>query len=170
MDIHEHMSRVLAFANKAHAGQMRRGGVEPYINHPIRVCKLLAEQCCIGNRDILTLAILHDVVEDTPYSFEDCNIFFNSQEGVEALRLITKMEGESSADALDRLVASGNRIALWVKAADAMENSVMCEAGEKFTREVLGKDPDVERTKYIEKAQACLSVLGKDIEVFTAGV
>lgn len=169
MDIHEHMERVFAFAEKAHEGQMRRGGVEPYINHPMRVCRLLAEQF-IGHRDILTLAVLHDVVEDTPYGFEDCYQFFSTQQGIEALHLITKMEGESSAEAMDRLLSSRNRIALWVKAADALDNSVMCEASIKFTRDVLGKDPAVEQAKYIEKAKACLDLLGKDINSFTLGV
>ncbi|MDP0561419.1 MAG: bifunctional (p)ppGpp synthetase/guanosine-3',5'-bis(diphosphate) 3'-pyrophosphohydrolase [Candidatus Endonucleobacter sp. (ex Gigantidas childressi)] len=50
------------FAEKAHAGQVRRSG-EPYITHPLEVASLLADM----HMDHLSLmaAMLHDVIEDT---------------------------------------------------------------------------------------------------------
>lgn len=52
------------FAEEAHAGQTRKSGV-PYITHPVAVAYLLAEYKADEN-SIIT-ALLHDVVEDTPF-------------------------------------------------------------------------------------------------------
>ncbi len=37
----------------------------PYINHPLRVARLLAEVGGIQDEDVLVAAVLHDTVEDT---------------------------------------------------------------------------------------------------------
>ncbi len=54
-----------SFAAKKHTGQKRKDGVEPYINHPLEVANLLANVGQVTDEDILTAAILHDVLEDT---------------------------------------------------------------------------------------------------------
>lgn len=148
---------VVSFARLAHTGQMRRGGEEPYINHPLRVYGMLKKDGYTG--DILVVAILHDVVEDTSYGFDDCYAFIETEEGREALRLVTKMDGESSLAALERLLSSTNRIALLVKAYDALDNARITEYGAEFTRAVLGLDPVKEAAKYQNKAQACFDAL-----------
>ena len=54
-------------ASGAHAGQVRKSG-EPYITHPVAVAEILAE---LGmDQATITAALLHDTVEDTPYSLE----------------------------------------------------------------------------------------------------
>lgn len=58
--------RALEFAARRHRTQKRKGeDKSPYINHPIQVANLLANE--VGEKDpiLLTAAILHDVVEDT---------------------------------------------------------------------------------------------------------
>ena len=58
--------RALEFAAGRHRTQKRKGEDQsPYINHPIQVASLLANEG--GERDpvLLTAAILHDVIEDT---------------------------------------------------------------------------------------------------------
>ena len=58
--------KALEFAAWRHRTQKRKGEDQsPYINHPIQVASLLANEG--GERDpvLLTAAILHDVVEDT---------------------------------------------------------------------------------------------------------
>jgi len=65
MNDHFKLIDALAFAAERHKYQTRKGkGMIPYINHPIRVAKILAE---FGetDTDLLISALLHDVIEDT---------------------------------------------------------------------------------------------------------
>ena len=55
------------FAQKAHAGQTRKGG-GPYITHPVAVSILIAELKL--DADTIIAALLHDVIEDTSCSKE----------------------------------------------------------------------------------------------------
>src|SRR5450759_552326 len=58
--------RALEFAATRHKTQFRKGeDKSPYINHPIQVANLLANEA--GEKDpvLLIAAILHDVIEDT---------------------------------------------------------------------------------------------------------
>ncbi len=63
-------------AEKAHAGQMRKSG-EQYISHPVQVAAILAEL----RMDPVTVAtgFLHDVVEDTEYTYADIAEIFNPE-------------------------------------------------------------------------------------------
>ena len=57
--------RAISFAATRHSGQTRKGRKNtPYINHPIQVMVILAEQG-EDNADMLMAAALHDVIEDT---------------------------------------------------------------------------------------------------------
>lgn len=55
------------FAEHAHDGQIRRSG-DPYIMHPLAVCKILADMHM--DPQSLMAALLHDVIEDTGVSKE----------------------------------------------------------------------------------------------------
>lgn len=55
------------FAEHAHDGQIRRSG-DPYIMHPLAVCKILADMHM--DAQSLMAALLHDVIEDTGVSKE----------------------------------------------------------------------------------------------------
>ncbi|WP_448383407.1 HD domain-containing protein [Desulfosoma sp.] len=57
--------RALDFAEKLHAGQVRKSG-SPYISHPCAVAHILAKEMGIRDPEILAAAILHDVIEDVP--------------------------------------------------------------------------------------------------------
>ena len=61
------IDKAFAIANQFHGDQKRRSG-EPYIIHPIAVCDILVD---LGmDWQSLVAALLHDVVEDTPYTIE----------------------------------------------------------------------------------------------------
>ena len=61
--------RAVRFAAQAHHGQMRKLGNIPFIVHPIAVAALLAEY--YPEQEMIIAAILHDIVEDTPYNLTD---------------------------------------------------------------------------------------------------
>lgn len=56
------IDRAIAFAVRAHAGQMRKGTDTPYIVHPFGVAMLLARAGC--SPDAVTAGLLHDTIED----------------------------------------------------------------------------------------------------------
>ncbi len=61
------IDKAFSIANQYHGDQKRRSG-EPYIIHPIAVCDILVD---LGmDWQSLVAALLHDVVEDTPYTIE----------------------------------------------------------------------------------------------------
>ncbi|MGB3590067.1 MAG: RelA/SpoT family protein [Nonlabens sp.] len=62
-------------AVEAHAPQRRKSG-EAYIFHPIAVAKIVANEIGL-DATAIAAALLHDVVEDTPYSLDDLEKMFN---------------------------------------------------------------------------------------------
>lgn len=69
----EKIKKAYALALKAHENQKRRSG-EPYIIHPVAVAQILADMCM--DADSVCAALLHDVVEDTPYTSEEIKALF----------------------------------------------------------------------------------------------
>jgi (p)ppGpp synthase/HD superfamily hydrolase len=62
------MNRILqaaSFAAEAHIGQQRKYEGGPYINHPLRVAKHVAQFA--NDEDSIIAALLHDVIEDCPH-------------------------------------------------------------------------------------------------------
>lgn len=58
--------KALDFAAHRHKNQFRKGGDKPpYINHPIQVASLLANEAGEDDPVLLSAAIMHDVIEDT---------------------------------------------------------------------------------------------------------
>lgn len=57
-------------ARDAHEGQTRSSG-EPYITHPVAVACILAEMKL--DYETLMAALLHDVIEDTPATYQTWN-------------------------------------------------------------------------------------------------
>lgn len=64
----ETLKQVYAFAQDAHKDQRRASG-EPYIVHPLSVANILLD---LGmDVDAISAGLLHDVIEDTQYEYED---------------------------------------------------------------------------------------------------
>ena len=63
-------------AEQMHEGQLRKSG-EPYLVHPVEVAKILAD---LGmDERAIVAGLLHDAIEDTPYSMEELKNDFGSE-------------------------------------------------------------------------------------------
>ena len=71
----ELVRRAFVIARDAHEGQTRSSG-EPYITHPVAVACIIAEMKL--DHEAVMAALLHDVIEDTPYTDEQLANEFGS--------------------------------------------------------------------------------------------
>lgn len=107
------VQKALALARQAHAGQTDQGGA-PYIGHPLAVA------ASVQGEDAKTVALLHDIVEDTPVTLAQL-----AQEGfpdrvVDAVRVLTKTGDMPYGVYLAQV--KENRLACVVKLADLRHN------------------------------------------------
>ena len=86
------------FGALAHQGQTRKAGGD-YIWHPVAVAEILAEIQL--DKESLISAILHDVVEDTPYTKQDITERFgeNVAEIVDGVTKLGKLEFDNPQEA-----------------------------------------------------------------------
>ncbi len=88
------IEKALNFAIKAHEGQKRKSG-EDYVVHPILVA--IITSFFNKDEDMVTAAVLHDIVEDTPYTIEYIKKEFGDSIAnlVEGLTKIVEIRGSS---------------------------------------------------------------------------
>ncbi len=106
--------KALKLCFDAHRDQLDKSGM-PYVFHPFH----LAEQ--MDSEDAVILALLHDVVEDTPTTQEDLRRMGFPENVLEALRLLTHDDAVPYMDYV-ALIAQ-NPLARQVKLADLRHNS-----------------------------------------------
>ena len=107
------LERAIAIAAEAHAGQVDKAGA-PYILHPIRVMLRL------DSPEERIVAMLHDLVEDSSWTFDQLRTEGFSDTIIAALDAVTRRETESYEDFVRR--AATNPIGRSVKRADLLEN------------------------------------------------
>ena len=115
----DHYSEALKLALMYHRDQKDKSG-EPYIGHPIRVSKYIETR--YGHTAYLerTVALLHDIVEDTECTLEILSMFF-PENVVNAVDAITRRTGEKPEAYLRRVAQ--NFIASRVKLCDIKDNT-----------------------------------------------
>lgn len=103
----------IALAVEAHRGQRDKSG-KAYILHPLRVMMRLETDT------ERMVAILHDVVEDTPWTLERLRGLGYPEEVLSALDCLTKREGETYEAFIERVLP--HPLARRVKRADLEDN------------------------------------------------
>lgn len=103
----------VSIAARAHRGQKDKAGA-PYLLHPLRMMLRMETEAA------MMAAVLHDVVEDTDWTFERLRVEGFSEEVLEAVNCLTHREGESYQEFVERVRT--NPIARQVKIADLEDN------------------------------------------------
>ena len=139
------IERAFLVAEKAHTGQLRKSG-EDYITHPVAVTMILAE---LGlNETTLIASLLHDTVEDTPYSLEQLRVDFGDEianlvDGVTKLDKLTYGPTAEAETVRKMVIAMSRDIrVLVIKLADRLHNArtwgfVSGESASRKARETL---------------------------------
>lgn len=70
-DPNDLIAEAAAFAARAHAHQVRKDGVTPYVSHVVRVCLVVRQVFGFDDPRVLAAALLHDTIEDTPTDCDD---------------------------------------------------------------------------------------------------
>ena len=126
------------YAVKLHEGQKRRDG-SPYVTHCVATAEIIAEQGL--DEDSIVAALLHDVIEDTPATYDDVKRQFGATvadivEGVTKLTRVqyTSHEEEQAENLRKMLIAMAKDIrVILIKIADRLHNmrTMDYQSGEK---------------------------------------
>lgn len=134
------LETAIKIALDAHAGQGDKAG-KPYLLHPLRVMLAMDQE----NEQIV--AILHDVVEDTDWTFGRLQEVGFPEDVLEAIYSVTRQTGESYMDFIRR--AGQNEVGRKVKMADLEDNLDLSRTAE----------PTEQDYKRMEKYRKALEVL-----------
>ena len=139
------ITRAFEIARTAHEGQLRKSG-EDYITHPVAVSLILAE---LGLNEITIVAsLLHDTVEDTPYSLQQLRADFGDEianlvDGVTKLDKLTYGPTAEAETVRKMVIAMSRDIrVLVIKLADRLHNArtwgfVSAESAQRKAQETL---------------------------------
>lgn len=135
--------KALRLCFDCHKEQVDKTGM-PYVFHPFHLAEQMTDEIST------VCALLHDVVEDTEYSFEDLEQMGFPAEVTDVLRLLTHNPEVPYMDYVQNLAT--NPIAKQVKLADLAHNSDLSRM-DKSEIDTHAK----ERTKKYKKAIRLLS-------------
>ena len=147
------INKAKMLAGKAHEGQFRKYSGMPYIVHPIEVATIV--QSVDHTDEMIAAALLHDVVEDTDYSFEDIANEV-SPKVAELVKGLTDVSNPQDGNrkirkAIDKdHLAEQNAEVQTIYLADVISNS----------QDIKANDPKFAKV-YIEEMKALLEVLTK---------
>ena len=132
----------LSIATEAHRGQFDKVGID-YIEHPI----FIASQ--VDSEEEKAVALLHDVIEDSPVTAEELLNAGLPETVVTAVQILSKKKGQDYQTYLKTV--KSNPLARAVKLADLKHNSDLLRL-ETIT------DKDLERLEKYKKAIDYLSM------------
>ena len=131
----------LSIATEAHNGQFDKAGVD-YIEHPIYVASQV-------DTEEKAVALLHDVIEDSPFTAEELLLAGLPETVVAAVQILSKKKGQDYQTYLENV--KSNSLARVVKLADLKHNS-------DLSRLSSVTDKDLERLERYKNAIDYLSM------------
>lgn len=108
------LADAIRLAMERHAGQTEKPGGTPYVLHPLRVMERVKDP------EAKVVAVLHDVVEDTPTTPDDLRRMGFPERVIQGILSVSRREGESYADFVVR--AKADPLGKLVKLADLEDN------------------------------------------------
>lgn len=153
------------FIQRAHdEEQGQQYGLQPYSSHPKQVARIGKK--FFGSEfgeDARKVALLHDILEDTPYTAQQLARKGFSKEVIQAVQLLTKNKALSYADNISAIIDSGNKLAMMVKYADNYVNYTGDKSDWSSEKAALSQK------KYMDSLNRLGDVLGikKHLEVQT---
>lgn len=158
----EILDKVTDFGDQAHGNQLRKYAPDRYMVHPVRVmqkCRTVSDDIAV-----LTAALLHDVIEDTPVNRHEIEKYLSTLISPEKARKATELvvdlsdvyvkENYRSLNRRQRKAKELERLkkihpdAQTIKYADILDN----------TLEIVVKDPDFARV-YLREVKEVLQNL-----------
>ena len=115
MNKQEQLAAAICIAAAAHHGQYDKGG-KPYILHPLHLMNQL-----MFDTQLATIAVLHDVVEDSGVTLDELEVIGFSARVLVTVDILTHRDGVSYDDYITRI--SCNLDAIKVKRKDLEHNS-----------------------------------------------
>lgn len=154
------VQKAFELAERLHKPQFRDSG-DPYILHPVIVATILEK--LDFDSDVISAALLHDVVEDCGYTIDEIKQNFNSEiaEIVDGVTAINKEKYKQELDSIfdnadflkqslegktyNKLLKIGkkNKFAFYIKFADRLHNLQTIEHVEEYRK--------IEKVKQTEK-------------------
>lgn len=140
------IDRAIMIASIAHAGQKDKAD-KPYILHPLRVMLTVASDKYATDEQKI-VAVLHDVIEDTYVQEHHLRENGFSEDIINAIKSVTKIEGESRMDAAKRTKL--NPIGRVVKLADLKDNMDLSRIENLTAKDLLRVAEYEEVQKFLE--------------------
>jgi hypothetical protein len=134
--------KAMRIAYEAHHGQTDLAGV-PYIYHPAHLAEAFSDEITV------CAALLHDVVEDTDWTFEDLRREGFSEKVIEAVQLLYHEKGTDYQPYIKNICQARNMPAMLVKLSDMIHNS-------DLTRMASPHEEDFDRKVKYSHAEALL--------------
>lgn len=139
------LEEAIRFAAARHEGQTLKNG-DPFILHPLFV---MSDKTLTTYEERVT-AVLHDVVEDCGVTFDELRALGYGEEIIEALDCLTKRQGETYEDFIER-IRTGCALARKVKLADLRHNSDLSRLPRITERDLARHERYARATRVLEE-------------------
>ena len=111
-----YIPRARRIAKEAHKGQVDKAGQDYFSGHLNRVA------VSVKGWEAITVAYLHDLIEDTSWTLEDLGDGLFPDHIVQAVKTLTRPEDKTYIDWIRGIARYGSRLAIRVKIADIKDH------------------------------------------------